>query len=130
MPKVSQIMVTPALTIDASSSVLEAAKIMGEKRVGSLVVTEDSEPVGIFAEPDLVSKVIARKLEPSNTPVKDVMSTPLVTVDESTMMRDVIAIMAQKRIIRLPVTRRNKIVGIVTGREIIDFVSFFLESLK
>ncbi len=130
MPKVSQIMVTPALTIDASSSVLEAAKIMGEKRVGSLVVTENSEPVGIFAEPDLVSKVIARKLEPSNTPVKDVMSTPLVTVDESTMMRDVIAIMAQKRIIRLPVTRRNKIVGIVTGREIIDFVSFFLESLK
>ena len=130
MPKVSQIMVTPALTIDASSSVLEAAKIMGEKRVGSLVVTEDSEPVGIFAEPDLVSKVIARKLEPSNTPVKDVMSTPLVTVDESTMMRDVIAIMAQKRIIRLPVTRRSKIVGIVTGREIIDFVSFFLESLK
>jgi len=130
LPKVSQIMVTPALTIDASSSVLEAAKIMGEKRVGSLVVTEDSEPVGIFAEPDLVSKVIARKLEPSNTPVKDVMSTPLVTVDESTMMRDVIAIMAQKRIIRLPVTRRNKIVGIVTGREIIDFVSFFLESLK
>ena len=130
MPKVSQIMVTPALTIDASSSVLEAAKIMGEKRVGSLVVTEDSEPVGIFAEPDLVSKVIARKLEPSNTPVKDVMSTPLVTVDEGTMMRDVIAIMAQKRIIRLPVTRRNKIVGIVTGREIIDFVSFFLESLK
>ncbi len=123
-------MVSPVLTVDASSSVFEAAKRMGEKRVGSLVITKDSQPIGIFAEPDLLSKVMAKGLDLHKTLVGDVMSSPLITVDENTMIREAIALMAQKRIMLLPVTREGELVGIVTGREIFDFVSFFLESLK
>ncbi|MFH0848531.1 MAG: CBS domain-containing protein [archaeon] len=129
MPKVSEIMVSPVETIDLNATVLEAAKIMGQKRIGSLVVTESSRPVGIFAEPDLLSKVIARGLD-LKTLVREVMSAPLITVNEETPIKDAILLMAQKRIRRLPVMRGTQLVGIVTGREIFDFIAFFLHSLE
>lgn len=129
MPKVSEIMVSPVETIDVEATVSEAAKIMGQKRIGSLVVTENSRPVGIFAEPDLLTKVIAGGLD-LRTHVRNVMSSPLVTVEEETPIKDAISLMAQRRIMRLPVMRGDKLVGIVTGREIFDFIAFFLHSLE
>lgn len=129
LPKVSEIMVSPVETIDVEATVSEAAKIMGQKRIGSLVVTENSRPVGIFAEPDLLTKVIAGGLD-LRTHVRNVMSSPLVTVEEETPIKDAISLMAQRRIMRLPVMRGDKLVGIVTGREIFDFIAFFLHSLE
>ena len=129
MPKVKEIMVSPVVTVDTEATIYEAARIMGEKKIGSVVVTRDSKPVGIFTERDLLTKVIANGLDMKQTIVADSMSGPLITVDEETSVKDAIILMAGRKIMRLPVTRKEKLVGIVTGAEIFNFLSFFMESL-
>ena len=129
MPKVKEIMVSPVVTVDTEATIYEAARIMGENKIGSVVVTRDSKPVGIFTERDLLTKVIANGLDMKQTIVADSMSGPLITVDEETSVKDAIILMAGRKIMRLPVTRKEKLVGIVTGAEIFNFLSFFMESL-
>lgn len=129
MPKAKEIMVSPVVTVDAETTIYEAAKIMGEKRIGSVVVTIDSKPIGIFTERDLLTKVIANGLDMRNTKVAISMSSPLITVDEETSVKDAIILMAGRKIMRLPVVREEKLVGMITGTEIFNFLSFFMESL-
>jgi len=129
LPKVKEIMVSPVVTVDTEATIYEAARIMGENKIGSVVVTRDSKPVGIFTERDLLTKVIANGLDMKQTIVADSMSGPLITVDEETSVKDAIVLMAGRKIMRLPVTRKEKLVGIVTGAEIFNFLSFFMESL-
>jgi len=129
LPKVKEIMVSPVVTIDAEATIYEAARIMGEKKIGSVVVTRDSKPVGIFTERDLLTKVIANGLDMKQTKVADSMSGPLITIDEEISVKDAIILMAGRKIMRLPVVRKEKLVGIVTGTEIFSFLSFFMESL-
>lgn len=129
MPKVKEIMVSPVVTVDIETSIYEAAKTMGDKKIGSVVVTRDSKPVGIFTERDLLTKVIANGLDMKQTRVPIAMSSPLITVDEKTSVKDAIILMAGRKIMRLPVVRKDKLVGMVTGAEIFNFLSFFMESL-
>lgn len=122
-------MVSPVLTVDADVAVDEAACTMGLRRIGSLVVTSDSKPVGIFTERDLITKVIARRRDMKKTRVRAVMSSPLVTADQEMSVRDAVILMGRKKIMRLPVVKGEELVGIVTGREIFSFLSFFIQSL-
>jgi CBS domain-containing protein len=129
LPKVKEIMVSPVVTVDAEATIHEAARVMGEKKIGSVVVTRDSKPVGIFTERDLMTKVIANGMDMKKVKIADSMSSPLVTVDEETPVKDAIILMAGRRIRRLPVTRKDQLVGIVTGTDIFSFLSLFMESL-
>jgi CBS domain-containing protein len=128
LPKIKDIMISPVVTIDAEKTIQEAAKIMGEKRIGSVVITKDLKPVGIFTERDLLTKAIANGID-LNTRVETCMSSPLITVDEETSLRDAIILMASRGIMRLPITAGEELVGIVTGMEIFNFLSLFMESL-
>ena len=130
MPRVESIMVSPILTITSEAPVFEAARTMGEKHVGSLIVLEESQPVGIITERDLLSNVIAKELDMKQTCVRKVMKSPLVTVDGDTQLEDAISLMVERKITRLPVKRGGELVGIITSREIFNFLSFFLHSLK
>lgn len=129
MPNVKDIMVSPVVTIDAERMIQEAAIIMGEKRIGSVVVTRDSKPVGIFTERDLLTKAISIGIDLKSTRVEDCMSSPLITVEEETPLKDAIILMASRGIMRLPVMAKDELVGIVTGMEIFNFLSLFMESL-
>jgi len=70
---VSDIMSKDVVTISADATMAEAAKVMGEKHIGSLVILEKGEPKGIVTERDLLSKVLAKGLDPAKVKVKDVM---------------------------------------------------------
>jgi len=129
VPKIRDLMVSPVITIEAGKTIHDAATTMGERRIGSVVVTKDSKPIGIFTERDLLTKVIANNIDLKNTKVEVCMSSPLITVDEETSLRDAIILMASRGIMRLPITKNNELVGIVTGMEIFNFLSLFMESL-
>ena len=78
---VKDFMTTNVITIDANRTVLEAAKLMHQQDVGDLVVMEGVEAKGIVTERDLVRRVMAMK-KPFDTKVSDVMSDPLITIDQ------------------------------------------------
>jgi CBS domain-containing protein len=112
MPQVKTFMTTNVITIDVQNTVLEAAKLMHQQDVGDLVVLEGKAPKGIVTERDLVRRVMAQK-KPLETKVSEVMSSPLITIEEESSLRDAARKMIKNRIRRLPVIKENKLVGII-----------------
>lgn len=107
-------MTKDVITVDESASAMEAARLMAEKRIGSLVVANDGNSVGIVTESDFIKKVVAKGLDASDLVVQDVMSRPLLTASVETGVRDVVVMMREKGIRRLPLTQNGRVVGIVT----------------
>ena len=119
----SVLMRTTMETIASERTVLEAARAMAEKQLGSLLILEARDMVGIVTETDLVRKVIAARLPARSTPIGAVMSYPLIQIDINHTIRDASRLMAEKRIRHLAVTEENKIVGLLSVRDLVKMVS-------
>jgi signal-transduction protein with cAMP-binding, CBS, and nucleotidyltransferase domain len=122
------LMQTTMEAIASERTVLEAAQTMAEKRIGSLLVLEAGDMVGIVTETDVVRKVIAAGLPASSTSVGAVMNAPLIQIDIDETARDASRLMAEKRIRHLAVTEDNKIVGLLSLRDLVKVVSIRDES--
>ena len=119
----SVLMRTKMETIASERTVLEGAQTMAEKRIGSLLVIEAGEMVGIVTETDVVRKVIAARLLASSTSVGAVMNYPLIQIDINRTVRDASRLMAEQRIRHLAVTEENKVVGLLSVRDLVKMVS-------
>jgi CBS domain-containing protein len=119
----SVLMRTKLETIGSERTVLETAQRMSEKGIGSLLVLEAGEMVGIVTETDLVRKGIASHLPASSTRVGAVMNYPLIQIDINRTIRDASRLMAEQRIRHLAVTEENKIVGLLSVRDLVKMVS-------
>lgn len=117
--KVDDFMTKKIVTADENSTIEQLAKIMGEKRIGSIIITIEDEKKGIFTERDLLSTFLARKHSLKST-VQDAYSTPLITTDTKTSIHDAAIIMAMKHVRRLPVTKSSEIIGIITARDLVE----------
>ncbi|MCP8311576.1 MAG: CBS domain-containing protein [Candidatus Methylarchaceae archaeon HK02M1] len=111
-------MIKKVVTIDSEESVAEACKIMGDKRIGSLIVTIQDKPLGIFTERDLLSKIISKGLKLEEIKIRDYMSTPLTVINPDFDLKEAARIMEQLKIRRLPVIEDEKLVGILTSADI------------
>ncbi|HEV2139426.1 MAG TPA: CBS domain-containing protein, partial [Nitrososphaerales archaeon] len=97
----------------------ECAKAMAKRGVSCAVITQRGRPVGIITERDLVSKVMAEAIEADKALVRDIMSTPLITISPDALLQDAAALMAEYRVRRLVVVdNAGALVGIVTTGDI------------
>lgn len=119
---VKEVMKKNVITIDAEKTIEEACKIMGEKHIGSLIVTIDNKPYGIFTERDLISKVISKNIDIKKAKVKEYMSSPLIFVKPDFHIREAAKIMVEMHIRRLPVIENNKLVGIFTSSDFVEAI--------
>jgi CBS domain-containing protein len=124
---VREIMSKDVVTISPSKNMLEASKMMGEKHIGSLIVIQDEEPVGIVTERDLLSRVLAQGLEPKDVTVGAIMSAPLVSISPISTIKDA-AKMMNKEKGRLAVFEHAKIVGVVTASDLIKSLPLVSET--
>jgi CBS domain-containing protein len=122
MPTVKDFMTKNVITIGVNESVLYAAKLMHQQDVGDLVVIERNVPKGIVTERDLVRRVIAQK-KPLETKVSEIMSYPLITIEEESSIRDAARKMVKYKIRRLPVTKKNALVGIIATSDFAKHLS-------
>jgi len=118
MPKVKDIMTKDVVSIGVSNTVFEAAELMSSNQLGCIVVVDGEVPIGIVTERDIVRRVVAKKLA-LNTRIVDVMSKSLITVDPNASLKEAARLMSTNKIRRLPVSRNDKLVGIVVAA---DFV--------
>jgi len=109
------------LTVDEKTTVLDAARLMVEHDVGSLVVERNKERIGILTERDILRKVVAKSLHASFVTVKEVMSSPPVTISHDKPLREAVDLMNRRRVRRMLVTEEGKIVGIFTLRDILAY---------
>jgi CBS domain-containing protein len=116
---VIEIMTPTPITTSAEATAADAAKVMREKNVGSLIVVGNGRPTGIVTERDIVTKVAAIDQKPSLVRIKDIMTTPLVAVHPHEEVVEAARLMAQRKIRRLPVVQDGKLVGVVTENDII-----------
>ena len=116
MPTVKDFMTINVITIDVNRTVLEAAKLMHQQDVGDLVVLEGVEAKGIITERDLVRRVMAMK-KPLDTKVSQVMSDPLITIDQDAPLREAARLMTKYKIRRLPVKKETMLVGIIATND-------------
>lgn len=116
---VSKYMTSDLFTIDINASAWDAAKLMREKKAGSVLITLDGTPVGIATERDMLYKVVAEDLPASHVLLRKIMSSPLVTITEDTPVKDAIRIMEEKRFRRLLITKDGKAIGIVNQYDLI-----------
>jgi len=107
---------SPAPTVRPSDSVSNTAKIMVEKNVGAVIVADDKKPIGIITEKDILNRVINAKKDSAKTLAKDVMSTPLVTIDIKQTANQALEIMQHHNIRRLVVVRGETLAGLLTER--------------
>jgi len=96
---------------------------MAEKRIGSLLVIEAGEMVGIVTETDVVRKGIAPHLPANTTRVGALMNYPLIQIDINRTVRDASRLMAEKRIRHLAVSEDNKVIGLLSVRDLVKMVS-------
>lgn len=101
-------------TLNPDESVLDAIRMMAEKDVGALVVTDGDKPVGIFTERDYARRVILEDRQSKTTPIRDVMSTHIVCASPEQTIEECMAVMTEKRVRHLPVLAEGKLAGIVS----------------
>lgn len=117
-PKVSDIMSSPVITIDNNASIMEALKIMTENGIGSLIVTHNNEPIGIFTRRDLMEKVLMKNLDLNKTFVYSVMSAPLIGVKINENIVNAIKLMEKNNITRIAIFKNSDLKGILTMTDI------------
>ncbi len=110
-------MTSKVITIIPDATLEDAAKLMIKRDIGGLVVEKKGEPVGIITEKDFTISIAKGKV-PSKVKVKDVMSSPLITVPPEESILDAAHLMSKKKIRKLPVKSKGRLVGIITSEDI------------
>ena len=124
---VLEIMTQNPVTIAADATVADAAVIMRRKDIGSVIVVEDGRPSGILTERDIVTKVAAENRQAARVAVRDIMTSPVVSIHPHEEVVDAAKLMAQKKIRRLPVVEDGRLIGVITENDILRIWPGLLE---
>jgi CBS domain-containing protein len=121
---VRDIMVPGVKTVDETTTVLEAVKLMADSNIGAVVVMSAiREPAGIFTERDLLKRVVSQGIDPVHTRISRVMTPKFVCVQASDELEGLAEIMIRGNFRHLPIVEGRKLVGILSIRDVVKFLA-------
>jgi CBS domain-containing protein len=109
-------------SIDAAEPVLVAIRIMAERHIGALPVLRAGELAGIVSERDYARKIVLLRRSSADTPVGDIMSSPVITVHPDETVRQCMQIVTERRIRHLPVVDDRALVGMISIGDLVRAV--------
>ena len=124
---VSDIMKKKVISIDETKTIKEAASLMNEAKIGSIIITKDDIPVGILTERDFVTKIAVEEI-PLSVSLSQVMIKPLLVVTPNQTVWEAAEIMKNMGIHRLAVQEGNKIIGMVSTTDLVKIFSIGSDS--
>lgn len=128
---VRDVMSKDVRVVRPDSSVKEVVATMNKFDIGSIVVVQGERPVGIITERDILRRIVEPCLAPETLTARQIMTSPVITIDENASINEAAKLMAKKRIKRLLVTRNNdELVGIITFTDIVTKVPDLLSILE
>ena len=111
-------------SIDANAKVYMALQMMADKNIGALLVIENSKPAGIFSERDYARRLVLKGKNEHDTPVKEIMTEPIIAIKLDQKMEACLALMTEKRIRHLPVVdQERQIIGIISIGDVIKEIT-------
>jgi CBS domain-containing protein len=111
------------VTVDRDTDVRKAAEIMRDREIGSLFVTKGKDIIGILTDTDMVRRSVAVGADAARTAVEQIMSAPIITIDENKTLLDANDLMARQHLRHLGVTRGGKLVGMISVRDLVVFLT-------
>lgn len=127
MEDIGDYMSSPVLSVDSESSVQEAANYMHANSIGSVLISELGEYIGMVTETDLTRKVLGKGLNAETTGVSSIMSSPLLSLDRYLPIEEANRFMHKNKIRHLVVTEEDKIVGMLSVK---DLVAYFAKDFR
>ena len=119
---VKQIMNNFVVSVDSSVTATDAAKMMEDTGVGSIVVLDNNLPVGIVTDRDFAIKIAAHSY-PIDTPVQRIMSSPLISIDPNSDLWVASDLMSTRNVKKLPVIDDDKVVGMLTSSDLVKHIA-------
>ncbi|MGD0329459.1 MAG: CBS domain-containing protein [Nitrososphaeria archaeon] len=131
---VREVMNSPVITGGPDETVRQIAQKMTESSVGSIVIVENKLPIGMVTDGDIIYRVVSSGLDPDKTKAREIMSTPIYTVESEAKVIDAVKYMRKKKVKRVGVTYRGNLEGILSLWDIIaitpELVEIFSERLN
>ncbi|AJW70123.1 CBS domain-containing protein [Nitrosopumilus adriaticus] len=123
---IEDVMTKSVISVDASMTINETAKMMEDAKVGAVIIMENNVPIGIVTDKDFAVKVAAHAYEISS-PIKQIMSSPLLSINSDESVRNAADLMFERRVRKLPVLNDDKVVGIITATDIVNLLAVSVE---
>jgi CBS domain-containing protein len=111
------------ISIDGESLVADAAKIMIDNKIGSIIVTEDDSPVGIITQSDMLARVIVAYRDPKNFLVKKIMSSPLISIEKDLSILNAMRFIRDQDVNQVLVEDDGNLIGVVSEGDLIKAVT-------
>jgi CBS domain-containing protein len=128
--KAEDVMAREVVTLDEDVSAKKAAEIMAQEGVSAIIVTSEGKAKGILTERDILKRIVAEDKDSRKTKVKEIMSSPLVTIEPSTDLEKAAHLMFEKKIKNLPVIHENRLIGLISLQDICKLQPEILRILR
>ena len=122
MGQIRDIMEKNVVTIEYDKSAINAAEIISEKNISFLVIMKEGLPIGVLSESDFVRKLNTTNKKSSEVQIEEIMSYKFRWVEPTTQIEDAVQKMLNNNIRRLLVLEENKLVGVITQTDLIEFL--------
>ena len=109
-------------SVAPSATVYEAIAMMAEKSVGALLVVADDRLVGIISERDYARKVVLQRRSSSDTFVREIMTSPVITVTPDHSVEDCMKVITEHRVRHLPVLDRDRLCGVISIGDLVNAI--------
>lgn len=123
LEEISNYMSSPVLRIDSEASVQDAAILMEANHVGSLIIEEYGDDIGILTERDFTQKVLSKGKNPEEIKATEIMSQPIKSMDRYMPIEEANRFMQKNKIRHLAVTEEDKIVGLLSVKDLVAYYS-------
>ncbi len=128
---VKDAMSSPVVTLYEDDTSNKVAKVMDENKLGCVIVTNKTgQPVGIITERDLVKGVLSKNLKPDTIKAKEIMSSPLVTIEPEATISEAARRMSRLDIRRLGVLYKENLVGVISSKDILGVMPELIEIIQ
>jgi CBS domain-containing protein len=128
---VKDVMSSPVITIEEKTPANKAAELMDKHGLGCIIITsKDVKPLGIITERDLVGRVLAKNVKPDAITAKEVMTSPLITIEPDETISEAARRMSRLNVRRLGVTYKGQLVGLLSSKDILAVMPELIETIQ
>jgi len=117
------------ITIPYNSTIQDAARVMKDNQIGSLLVEKNGNIIGIFSETDVVRRAVANGLNSIEVNIETLITSPIISLDINSDPEEANDLMRDKKIRHLPLTENGKIVGIISVRDLLRFFRVYYKGI-